>query len=177
MMEILCPFLDGMYLVLNDLSIRALVGTQLWIDAGGGVGIGTDSPTAGLHFRAGTAAASTAPLKLTAGTNLTTPEAGAVEDDGTSVSFTDSTAARRLLATLDGSQTLTNKELTVPTITSYTVAGLPAAGTAGRIAIVTDGDAVGDCTTGGGSSFSFCRDTGAAWTSLGDLAAGVRDGR
>lgn len=47
------------------------------------VGLGGTTPTARLHLPAGTATASTAPLKLTSGTNLTTPEAGAVEYDGT----------------------------------------------------------------------------------------------
>ncbi|QQS59859.1 hypothetical protein IPN35_03250 [Candidatus Peregrinibacteria bacterium] len=49
------------------------------ITNGGNVGIGTTSPTAVLHLKAGTATASTAPLKFTSGTLLTTPEAGAVE--------------------------------------------------------------------------------------------------
>jgi hypothetical protein len=47
------------------------------------VGIGTTAPTAYLHLKAGTATASTAPIKLTAGTVNTTPEAGAIEFDGT----------------------------------------------------------------------------------------------
>ena len=46
---------------------------------GGNVGIGTTTPTAVLHLKAGTATASTAPLKLTSGTLLTAAEAGAVE--------------------------------------------------------------------------------------------------
>lgn len=50
---------------------------------GGGVGIGLFAPTASLHLPAGTAAASTAPLKFTSGTVLTTPEAGTIEYDGT----------------------------------------------------------------------------------------------
>ena len=54
----------------------------------GNVGIGQSSPTAVLHLKAGTATASTAPLKLTAGTNLTTPENGAFEFDGTNLYFT-----------------------------------------------------------------------------------------
>lgn len=49
---------------------------------------GTSSPTAKLHIAAGTAAATSAPLKLTAGTNLTTPENGAFEFDGTNLYFT-----------------------------------------------------------------------------------------
>ena len=56
----------------------------------------------------------------------------------------------------------------VPVLNSYTVAGLPAAGTANRIAIVTDAATAGSCTSGGGSARSFCRDTGAAWEPLGD---------
>lgn len=46
---------------------------------------GSTTPTARLHLAAGTATASTAPLKFIAGTNLTTPELGAMEyvDDGT----------------------------------------------------------------------------------------------
>jgi hypothetical protein len=45
----------------------------------GNVGIGTTNPTAVLHLKAGTATASTAPLKFTSGTLNTTAEAGAVE--------------------------------------------------------------------------------------------------
>jgi len=70
----------------------------------GNTGIGTTSPTAALHLRAGTATASTgAPLKFTAGTNLTTPEDGSVEYDGTnyavSVSSTRYILAKTLTAT------------------------------------------------------------------------------
>ncbi len=54
-----------------------------------GVYIGSTSttahtqPTARLHIAAGSASASTAPIKLTAGTVNTSPEAGAIEFDGT----------------------------------------------------------------------------------------------
>src|ERR1051325_491172 len=54
----------------------------LWVN-NGNLGIGITTPTARLHLPAGTATANTAPLKLTAGTNLTTPENGAVEYNGT----------------------------------------------------------------------------------------------
>lgn len=43
----------------------------------------TTAPTALLMLAAGAASANTAPLKFTSGTNLTTPENGAVEYDGT----------------------------------------------------------------------------------------------
>jgi hypothetical protein len=58
------------------------------VDNTGNVGIGTTAPTAVLHLKAGTASPSTAPLKFTAGTNLTTPENGAMEFDGTNLYFT-----------------------------------------------------------------------------------------
>jgi len=45
----------------------------------GYVGIGTTTPTAALHLKAGTTAASTAPLKFTDGPLLTTPEEGTIE--------------------------------------------------------------------------------------------------
>ena len=49
----------------------------------GNVGIGTTSPTAYLHLKAGVAGASSAPLKFTSGTLQTTAEVGAIEYDGT----------------------------------------------------------------------------------------------
>ena len=64
----------------------------------GNLGIGVPSPTAYLNIKAGTATAGTAPIKLTAGTNLTAPEAGAIEYDGTNLYFTPS-ATRETIAT------------------------------------------------------------------------------
>jgi hypothetical protein len=61
---------------------------RMRILANGNVGIGQTSPTAVLHIKAGTATAGTAPLKLTSGTNLTTPENGTFEFDGTNLYFT-----------------------------------------------------------------------------------------
>jgi hypothetical protein len=57
---------------------------------------GSTSATALLHLAAGTATASTAPLKFTSGTNLATPEAGAVEYDGSLKYFTPTGTARAL---------------------------------------------------------------------------------
>ncbi len=48
----------------------------------GNMGLGVTSPTAVLNLKAGTATASTAPIKFTSGVNLTVPEAGVVEFDG-----------------------------------------------------------------------------------------------
>lgn len=57
---------------------------RMFLAAGGNLALmnGTTTPTAKLHIGAGTATASTAPLKLTSGTKLTTAEAGAVEYNG-----------------------------------------------------------------------------------------------
>ncbi len=59
-----------------------------------------------VHIKAGTATASTAPLKFTAGTNLTTPEAGALEFDGTNYFATSSTTRYTLAKTLTATGTL-----------------------------------------------------------------------
>lgn len=54
----------------------------------GQTGFGVAAPTAWIHIQAGTATASTAPLKFTAGTALTTPEDGAMEYHGSHLYFT-----------------------------------------------------------------------------------------
>ncbi|MCG2613741.1 hypothetical protein LZZ85_05595 [Terrimonas sp. NA20] len=68
----------------------------------GKIGINTTSPTARLTIAAGTDVGQTAPLKFTAGTNLATPENGAVEYNGTNY-FVTSDDTRYTLA-----KTLTN---------------------------------------------------------------------
>jgi hypothetical protein len=71
----------------------------------GNTGIGLITPTATLHLKAGTAAVSTAPLKLTSGTNLTTPENGAIEFDGTDLTIT-SGGVRRPISYNNTAQTV-----------------------------------------------------------------------
>lgn len=61
------------------------------------LGVGVSSPTAVLHLLAGSTVAGTAPLKIDAGTPLTTPEAGAIESDGTHLYWTDSGGSRHQL--------------------------------------------------------------------------------
>lgn len=61
---------------------------------GTALGIGQSTPTALLHLGAGTATTSTAPLKFTAGTNLTTPEAGVMEFTTGNFWFSPSTTNR-----------------------------------------------------------------------------------
>ncbi len=74
---------DPLYLqtdTANDIIFRTSVSAEkMRISSGGQVGIGTASPTAYLHIKAGTTAANTAPLKFTSGPLLTSAEAGAVE--------------------------------------------------------------------------------------------------
>lgn len=89
----------------NSLTLQTNATTRLTILSTGGIGVGTGSPTAVLHLKAGTATAGTAPLKLTSGTNMTTAEAGAIEFDGTNLFYSDSTPTRRTLATTSNTQT------------------------------------------------------------------------
>ena len=81
----------------------------------GKVGIGTTSPTAVLHLKAGTATANTAPLKLTSGTLNTTPEAGAVEFLTDKFYGTITTgAARQTFAMLESSAQTFSNDISVP---------------------------------------------------------------
>ena len=79
---------------------------QFVVQSRGNVGIGQTTPTARLHLAAGTATASTAPLKFTSGTNLTTAEAGAMEFNGTNLLFTPSSTRHTVNHGLTGSATL-----------------------------------------------------------------------
>lgn len=62
----------------------------------------TTTPTAQAHFAAGTTSAGSAPIKLTSGTNMTTPEAGAVEWDGTNLYVTQTTGPTRKTVAYSG---------------------------------------------------------------------------
>jgi hypothetical protein len=79
---------------------NTITGADVTILSTGNVGIGVISPTAYLHLKAGTATAGTAPLKLTAGTLLTTPELGAIE-------FTDNGTTSHLYVTINIAGVLT----------------------------------------------------------------------
>lgn len=78
----------GLYDHTNSLyRIRVNGATVLLNETSGNVGVGT-TPTARLHLAAGTATGSSAPLKLTTGTALTTPEDGALEYHSSHLYFT-----------------------------------------------------------------------------------------
>lgn len=77
------------------------------------IGAGVNTITARLHIAAGTATASTAPLKFTAGTVLTTAEAGTMEFTNSETGLTFTAVATRRQIVLDtATQTLTNKRIT-----------------------------------------------------------------
>lgn len=88
------------------------VSERMRINEVGNVGIGQTTPTAVLHLKAGTATASTAPLKFTSGTNLTTAEAGAMEFNGTNLFFSPSTTRHTVNHGLTGSATLNFPSIT-----------------------------------------------------------------
>jgi hypothetical protein len=98
------------------------------------------APTALVHINAGTASANTAPLKLTAGTNLTTTEAGAIEYDGTHLYFTAANAGTRYQ--LDQQGGMTNPLTTTGDIiysSSGTTAARRAIGSTGDVLTVSGG--------------------------------------
>ncbi len=79
---------------LGDVYLNSTAGARI-----GRTGIhAITTPTAWLHLGAGAAAASSSPLKLTAGVNQTVAEAGAVEYDGTNYFVTNGTATRYTVA-------------------------------------------------------------------------------
>ena len=89
----------GMYGTGSDTLSLVTNGTdRITINASGNVGIGTTSPTAYLHLKAGTTSANTAPLKFTTGANLATPESGAMEWDGSRLYITNTTPTRNTIA-------------------------------------------------------------------------------
>jgi hypothetical protein len=84
---------------------------RLFLKAGGNIGMGIN-PTANLHIKAGTA--SNAPFKLTPGTNVSTPQTGAMEYDGTHLYFTIGTTRYQL----DQQSGSGSSDLTVTTVTA-----------------------------------------------------------
>ena len=82
--------------IANNASNQLNIGNWIYGN-NGNIGINVTSPTAKAHLAAGTASANTAPLKFTSGSNLTTPENGAVEYDGTNY-FATSGGTRYTLA-------------------------------------------------------------------------------
>lgn len=72
---------------------------------GGNIGIGVLYPTSRLNLPAGTAAASTSPLKYTSGTLMTTPEDGSIEYNGSDYYSTIGSSRAIVVRGLKGSMT------------------------------------------------------------------------
>lgn len=68
---------------------------KILISATGKIGWTSSVPTAWMHLPAGSTSADSAPLKFTNGTNMTTPEVGAMEFTSSRLLFTDGDAVRR----------------------------------------------------------------------------------
>jgi hypothetical protein len=87
---------------------------KMRLSTNGSLGLGTTSPTAVLHLKAGTTAANTAPLKFTSGSLMTTAEAGAIEFVTDNFYGTITTGAARKEFTLNDA-TLTSGRIPVVT--------------------------------------------------------------
>jgi hypothetical protein len=113
----------------------------------GGIRIGVSgsaaNATARLHLPAGTAAASSAPLKFTSGTSLTTAEAGAVEFTTDDFFATITTGAARKGVILNDGANLTSGKIPIATTNGRLVDGeTPLAGTKVYYVSDTSGGAV-----------------------------------
>jgi hypothetical protein len=87
----------GLYNATTNVLGIVTAGTErIRIDANGRVGINLTSMTAKLHIAAGSTSANTAPLKLTSGSLMTTPEPGAIEFLTDRLYYTRTTSSTRL---------------------------------------------------------------------------------
>jgi hypothetical protein len=114
----------------------------------GNIGLAVKTPTARLHIIAGTATAGTAPLKLSTGTALTTPEDGAIEYHSSHLYFTIGSTRYQLDQQSSGtvtSFTFTNGGGFTGTVTNPT--------TTPTLSLVAQ-DAAADGTTKGFATFT-----------------------
>ena len=102
----------------NDLQLITSGAVRATLDSDGKLGIGTDSPTAVLHLKAGTA--TNPPLKFTSGTLLTTPEAGTIEYDGCRTYVTNVATQRAIDRTSDVAVATVTVENTTTETTIWT---------------------------------------------------------
>jgi hypothetical protein len=84
----------------------------------GQVSLGSVTASAWLYLPASNGSGQTAPLKFTAGTNITSPETGAVEYNGTQLFFTPA-STRNILAQVSGSTALTTGSIPFATTSGY----------------------------------------------------------
>lgn len=128
-------------------GISSAVGTNI---SNAFIGLGVKAPTSRLHIRAGTATANESPLKFTSGTNLTTPENGAVEYDGSDLMITTGGTRKFLDKILRGSATLDFPNTSSNSSSDLTI----------TVTGATDGDPVSvgvpnSCASLGGLYFGF----------------------
>lgn len=109
------PFISSAGSLIQDNS------NLFWDDTNDRLGIGLNNPTSVLHLKAGGAPAGRAPLKLTAGTNLSTPENGAFEFDGVNFFATSSGTRFTLARTLTSTATLDFGSTTAQTSSDLTI--------------------------------------------------------
>ena len=91
-------------------SVNGTPTQRVRIKSTGNTGFSVDVPTAIVHLKAGTASAGTAPLKFSSGTNLTTPEPGAIEYDGSNLFYTNNTARKQVS---NAPEVITGKTVTI----------------------------------------------------------------
>ncbi len=135
-------------------------------------GFGITGASARVHLGAGTATASTAPLKFTTGTNLTAVEAGVMEFSSSLLYFSPS--ASRYLVQLNGyvaktaNYTITNDDYVIDcTTNSFTVTLPTAVGITGKVFIVKNSTAADTITLATTSSQTIDN------TTPGTVAAGA----
>jgi hypothetical protein len=92
----------------HDLALTTNSLERMIIHSSGNVGIGLSNPSAYLHLKAGTVSAGTAPLKFTPSALMASPEAGAIEFDGSNLYYTDNLSSRKTISTSSGAGTVTN---------------------------------------------------------------------
>jgi hypothetical protein len=135
-----------------------------------GIGQALVSPTARLHISNSPGTAGTAPIKLTAGTNLTIPEDGAVEYDGTNFYATVATTRYTIGKGLAGSATLDFPSTNTQTSSDLTITVTGAA----------DGDivelGVPNSSTNANSSFTaWCSGTNTVTVRFNNYSTGAID--
>ena len=82
-----------------DLTADISIDLNANVAVSGNLGVGVTSAAAAVHIKPGTAAASTAPLKLSSGASMSVAETGAVEYDGTNLFFTRTSTTRESVLT------------------------------------------------------------------------------
>jgi len=120
---------------------------------GSNVGIGLTSPTARLHLRAGSATASTGPLKFTSGVLNTTAEAGAVEFLTDAFYGTITTGATRRQFAFTSDITGTNSGTNTGDQTITLTGGVTGSGTGSFAAtVITNANLTGHITSTGNAT-------------------------